>query len=430
MCSISYRILPLVSVALCACTSTDLLEDYNPPAVCPDRDVIAYPVEPPSQPVGRLSEISRDAIVASNGFAFDFYRANSAVCAENICVSPLSMCNVLAMLANGDDGNSRDEILNLIGFKTGEEGLADLNRYFRTVLSNLPNLDDTSCIFTNSVWYHPCIGIFADFQKNVAEYYNAVHIGMSPAGADGKEIVNEFVKTNTYGQIEDFIDEPIDSYVALLNTSYFKGQWKYPFDCDFTDTGTFVNIDYSESEADFMHGLARCEYAMTSDGTEAVRIPIGEDGHFSMTLILPSSQINHVPLDEALDCGNIEELESNLEERVMLINLPRFRVHYKNSHTLDILTGMGLEYSCTDTKGFRKIVDSPLPFYLDSYIHAASISVDEYGTEGAAAGSGHVDLNPDINEPVGQITFNRPFIFTIRENSTGIILFVGSIKKI
>jgi len=407
-----------------ACSAVDDEDNLQPePVICPD--ILLAPIAPPAEASASLANVSKDVVDGTNRFAVDFYLANSKLSNDNnVCVSPLSVGNVLGMIANGDNGASRDEILSLLGFETGETGLVNLNSYYQTLISNLPNLDDTACIFTNSLWYDYRIPVYQSFSQTIAKYFYALNIGISPAGVEGMEAINRFVEINTYGLIKNFLDVPMSAYVAFLNTTYFKGQWKNSFDKRLTNEHEFHNLDYSSSMVPFMHTETECEYAMAEDGTEAIRLPYGKEGkNFSMTLILPSSQINHVPLDEALSNDNLQQLESKFKFKQLFISMPKFEIENKNNDTLNILIEMGLDKACNPSYGFPLIVDHNKAFYLDNFIHATKIIVNEDGTEGAGA-------SIDDGNGVQMISFDRPFIFLVREQVTGAIIFIGSVKNL
>lgn len=428
------KYLPFIALAVCSCVEMDELTDAGGNhVICPGFNVLTQPVAPPKEASAPLSSISKEATAGNNKFALDFYVASSSARDGNVCVSPFSIGNVLAMIANGDNGASRDEILSLFGFKSGEEGIAELNAYYQTLLSNLPNLDETECFFTNSLWCDPQIPIRPDFEKTVSSYFYNVKLGISPQGEIGREAINQFVRTNTYRLIDNFLKDPIDSSVAFLNTSYFKGSWTYAFPEEATKEKDFLNIDNSISSVHFMKTLASCKYAKTENGTEALRLPIGkEGGDFSMTLILPTIDINHQACEEVMTEALIKEIDDNFVEKLMIVSIPRFESFTDNFNAMEILSGMGLKKTCDPDSGFPLIVDYPQPFYLNTFIHACKIKVNENGTEGAAASMGGNDLSlgNDDNPQWQEIVFDRPFVFMIRENSTGTILFIGSVKKL
>lgn len=388
-------------------------------------------VAPPSVASAPLSSIPAYAIEGFNDFSLRFYLANSESTRENVCVSPLSVGTVLAMIANGDDGMGRNEILKLLGFKESEAGLNALNKYYQTLLSNLPNIEeDISCNTTNTLWCDPSkYRIRKSFMQAITDSYYAYGIGINPSGEEGKNAINEFVGKNTHGLIDEFLTSPLKVDLAFLNTIYFKAGWSLGFNEDFTKKRPFHDICGKLKETDFMFRCNIMEYAVTGDGTEAVRLNYGKLQQFSMTCILPSS---HVSLDEALTYDNIKSINVNLKEEYMIAWLPKFEVETNNPKTLDILKGLGLEKVCGEgSRATFSLITESDEFYLDCFIHATKIKVDENGSEGAAASLGGMELTlgpGDENNAIREIVFDRPFIFYIQENTTGSILFIGSVK--
>lgn len=419
----------ITALSLTACLGETV--DYAGPEICPGvPDVpIFYPPEMASAP---LTTISQESVENSNEFALKFYLANSKECHGNVCVSPFSVGSVLAMIANGGTGVGRDEILTLLGFEASESGLNALNTHYQTLLSNLPNIEEgISCKFTNSLWCDPMKHpINESFMQTISDHYYAGKIDFAPGGESGKEAINRFVSKNTNGLIKEFLTSPLDIELAFLNTSYFKAGWSYPFFKDKTSKEDFHDIDYKKQNIDFMVNRAILEYAQTEDGTEAVRLNYGDKRQFSMTLILPTTQINHVALDEVLTADNVRQINSNLKHMDIVVKLPKFEVELNNPNTLRILKEIGLEEVCTGKALFSMISENN-PFFLKCFVHATKLKVDEEGTEGAAASLGGMDYaspGDEIHQKPRKIVFDRPFIFYIQEKTTGSILFIGSVK--
>ncbi len=379
-----------------------------------------------------LSTVSSESVEGSNEFALNFYLASSRECHGNVCVSPFSVGSVLAMIANGGTGTGRDEILTLLGFEASASGLNALNTHYQTLLSNLPNIEDgISCNFTNSLWCDPTQHpINESFMQTISDHYYAGKIDFAPGGESGKKAINQFVSKNTNGLIKEFLTSPLDIELAFLNTSYFKAGWTYPFFKEKTSKEDFLDIDYKKQKTDFMVNRAILEYAQTEDGTEAVRLNYGNKRQFSMILLIPTTQINHVALDEVLTADNVRQINSNFKHMDMKVKLPKFDVELNNPYTIDILREIGLDQVCTG-KAFFSMISEDKPFFLKCFVHAAKLKVDEEGTEGAAASLGGMDFaspGDEIPEKPHEIVFDRPFIFYILENTTGTILFIGSVK--
>ncbi|MDE5839723.1 MAG: hypothetical protein K2H49_02270 [Muribaculaceae bacterium] len=424
----------LISMLLSSCAgeTVDYTEPPVPNPIIPEEipDVV-----PPSMASAPLDKISGEAIANINDFSLRFYLANSEKNHDNVCVSPLSVGSVLGMMANGDNGLARNEILKTMGFKENEDGLGELNFCYQTLISNLPNMDeDVCCNITNTLWCDPnYYYIRKSFMQTISDSYYATGIGISPRGVDGKEAINAFVSRNTNGLIDNFLIEPLDVTLAFLNTIYFKASWNSAFDEFLTSRNTFIDIENNELKTDFMCSCDYNLYSVTEDGTEAVRLDYGMNRKFSMTFILPSSQINHMALDEVLTPGNLDQLDRNWRGEKILLRIPKFEIEMNLPNTIDILKEIGMEKVCSQDPHavFHQITESS-DFYLKCFIHATKLKVDEKGTEGAAASlGGMVDsAGPGHENNIREINFNRPFIFYIQENTTGAILFIGSVKTL
>ncbi|MDE5871503.1 MAG: hypothetical protein K2H22_06160 [Muribaculaceae bacterium] len=428
----------ILGLLIVSCTGETV--DYTEPTVTPPES--SEPtvelsgklpdVAPPSVASAPLISIPADAIEGFNDFSRKFYLANSERSHDNVCVSPLSVGAVLGMIANGDDGVGRNEILKMLGFEESEGGLQALNAYYRTLLSNLPNIEeDITCNVTNTIWCDPSsFRIRKSFMQTITDSYYAYGIGITPGGVNGQKVINEFVDKNTNGLIKDFLSSPLNISLAFLNTFYFKAGWSQGFVEYATSKRPFLDIDGKEKDTDFMFRCDWTEYARTEDGTQAIRLNYGTQGQFSMTCVLPSSRINHTPLDEALTSDNIRSINSGMKEEYVMMWLPKFEIESNNQKTLDVLKALGMENICSGRYVFGRIAASE-DFSLTCFIHATRLKVDENGTEGAAVSLGGMDNSPGPGfeeTSIREVVFDRPFIFYIQENTTGAILFIGSVK--
>lgn len=423
--SMNRLILTALSVLtlLAAGCSNDIKEEEPPFVICPNPGPSIMPT-----PEGELTDLTRSSINHINDFGVELLKNTMKVSEGNVCVSPISVSAVLSMLANGDTGDTRDEVLTLLQFDKGQEGLDELNFYNKTILSNLPSVDPaTTYIFTNTYWHDPLVFVREDFAERIADTMFASVIDYTPAGQEGMEAINQFVEINTNGLIKNFIEKPIDNITsAFLNTTYFKGEWSDQFMEEATIEDDFLNLDGSISKAQFMR-KTWVEYAETADGTKAVRLPYG-NGNFHMTVILPTDQINHVPLLECLDHDNLEKINETLKMKHIAVELPKFESESK-AELLEVLKGMGLNKACDFKYGFDAITWNGSSV-LALFKHAVKLIVNEEGTEGAAASMGGMidSAGPDpVEIPV--VSFDRPFVYLIQENTTGAILFIGVVTN-
>lgn len=424
----------ILSLMVVSCTGETV--DYTEPVI--NTPVNSEPAElpkvsPPDVASAPLSTISHEAVEYSNEFALKFYLANSENTRGNICVSPFSVGSVLGMIANGDDGDARNEILKILGFEESEEGLIEANTYYQTLISNLPNIEeDISCFVTNTLWCDPALFLIRKpFMETLLEYYYTTKIDISPKGEDGKEAVNKFVSQNTNGLINEFLTTPLNVDLAFLNTIYFKAGWDVGFCEDRTSERTFYDINNKENKIDFMSNYSIMGYALKEDGTKAVMLNYGARKQFSMTFILPPLDVDFDSLDDVITTDNINWINGNINPELMMLTMPKFEIELNNPNTLDILKKIGLE-KIVDGKASFDLISEGNKCSLQCFVHATKLKVDENGTEGAAVSLGGFDVSlgggeEDFNY-FREIVLNRPFIFYIQENTTGAILFIGSVK--
>lgn len=392
----------------------------------PEKIIVTCPVNP--SPVGSITDLTRSNIDCVNEFALELLKTTESKFPGNICLSPVSISAVISMLANGDDGEVRDELLTLLGFGNGSEGLAGLNNFNRVMLSNISYLDPaTTCVFTNSYWHNPNMIIRDDFKNKIAESMFASVYAQTPSGEEGKEAINKFVETFTNGMIKNFIERPLNDITsAFINTIYFKGEWSEEFYKEKTIKNDFRNLNGSLSKVDFMY-KEEFEYGETEDGTKAVRLPYG-NGSFYMTAILPSDKFNHTPLLECLDNDNLTQLNGTFRKTYHhSLLFPKFESSNK-ADMIEVLKKMGLSKACDVRYGFNSIVEDGSDPVLKLFLHASKVIIDESGTEGAAASmAGMIDSASPDPVPLEPLVFNRPFIYLIQEKTSGIILFIGAV---
>ena len=402
---------------LSACSNEADLADYN--------DIKTNPVKAiwPDRP---LKSIGESNALKANEFATEIFKKAYAKKQGNTCISPGSVFLTLAMTANGDDGESRDEILNILGYTTGEDGLLELNAYCNALLVEATDFNgDTQCGFTNSLWHSPDFNLLPSFTDNLQDIFGAVDVDIWLGDESGRTALNKFVEENTRGMIKDFLKTPLQVDLGILNTTYFKGTWKQKFDKKHTYNGKFQNTDGSTSNTSFMTLTDIMAYSYSEDAT-AVSLPYAGD-RYTMTLIMPDSDIDFHDMIRNLDGKEFNAISTRLRSGKVELKLPKFE-HESNSNIIRILQEMGLDHTCFP--GIMNAADDPLE--LSVFQHAVKITVDEKGTEGGASSLGGFFAtsvpNPEAM-PIEPISFDRPFIYIIRDNISGTVLFMGAVTS-
>lgn len=378
-----------------------------------------------------LPEGTRAITESGNDFSFRLFREIASSTDDNTAISPLNVMNTLAMLANGDNGECRDEILRVLGRGTGESELRGLTAYCNALLTQLPEADRTTELrFANSFWYSPGITLNGAFTDILSEQFSADLINKSVGGTEGMGLVNEWVRSKTRGLIDELLTKPLGEGAgsALLDAVYFKGMWKDKFDKSLTSDAIFHNADGSETEARFM--FREGEYLYTAlDNMRAIRLPYG-NGNFRMTVILPEGENSIEDLVSTLGAETLADLdrEANLAE--VKLYLPKFECGY-NKNVQEYLKNLGA-VRLFFAPGLNSVCPPIIePFVAGLFRHAVTVRVDEEGSEAAAASLvPDLLISPGPAYDVGEMRVDRPFIFIISETTTGAILFIGQITHL
>lgn len=369
---------------------------------------------------------SESLIVASNNIrAFDmleFYNQNTAD--DNIIIAPLSAQFTLGMLANGAGGNTLDELNNALGISS----LSEFNSLNKRLLKQLPQVDKKSCFkAANSLWLQNGFDVLPSYYSSVSDYYQAEAATLDLTSFDGINKINQWCSSKTDGVISQIVTEPYndDISLVLLNALYFKGEWSQPFDSSKTIEGDFYNADGSKSSVDKMCDKKIVDY-YENEKLKMIRLNYGNSA-YRMTFILPNK---NVILSDAI--ANIDKTDwdpwskrgRNLAK--CDLQLPKFKIEFFTE--LDsYLKSLGIK----DIYEPQKVDLSSLsmtPVYVSGVCQKSKIEIDERGTVAASAtiiGDSWVNLYEN-----SEFFVDRPFIFVIDEQSTGVILFVGAVNKL
>ncbi|MDR2469176.1 MAG: serpin family protein [Tannerella sp.] len=399
----------LSGVILWACRSSDGTDE-----TLPDEPLIELRME---------EKVEKD-----NAFALDLFKTAYANTRDaNLFLSPLSVSMALNMILNGAAGATADEMktaLRAEGYTSGQ-----LSEYSRTLRQTLTEADPaTEVNIVNSIWYRdgfPVKDAFLDVNRT---YFDAEVAALDFASPSALTTINNWCAAQTKDKIKTIIDEiPEEAVMYLVNAVYFKGIWKTEFDRNSTVKGYF----YPETGAQTQVDLMRQEetYPYTSDETaEWLEAPYGNEA-FSMVLILPRRDKTVADVIDLLDSDmwNRKMTELAGVRRKMQLFLPRFKVECKYGLQEKILPDMGMKLPfLIDAADFSGIANIGQPLYLSKVIHKTFVEVNEEGAEAAAVTSGGMATA----ESAPGFFVDKPFLFAIREQSTGVILFIGKIGEI
>lgn len=341
--------------------------------------------------------------------------------AKNTMVSPFSISQALLMAYNGADGKTKKEFASLLNTK--EVSIDELNKTHQK-LSKLLVRHDQKVLFSiaNSIWYDNKFPVKKPFVEVNKSYYNAEVSKLNFGDIKTVNKINGWVANKTNQKIKKIIDRIDPSEVLfLINAIYFKADWQHKFDKSLTTQKTFITSKNSKIKVPMMVTESSFNYAQNNYG-EIVELPYGR-GKFSMLLIRPKKKINE--LISKINSEKLTEWNREMNKQKVIVNLPKFEFSYKKKLN-ETLQEMGLLQAFQNNANFTKISD--ISIKISKVLHKTYIKTDEKGSEAAAVTSiGVVMTSAEPQKTI--ITFDKPFVFIIREKDTSTILFAGKVEN-
>ena len=358
-------------------------------------------------------------------FDFDFFEAvNREQGDRNFVVSPLSASMLLSMLANGES----DEVQQQICDALGTDDVATLNTLAKEYQNWLPRADrNVRLSLANSVWYTQDLKLNPAFSSVVSEFFDAPAYARDFSNSDALiRDINKWASQKTNGLIPEFLKTMDANTVAFLfNAMYFKGKWTDKFDKKETVSETFHGL---KGDADVMMMYNRHDRAYAwGEDFQAVSLGFGE-GRLSARVIMPDEGVD---LNEFIADGRIAEvIRQRFEEYDVKLGLPRFKITPQSNMNLDkVFAELGIEGLAAPHKS--RIFDGGSNT-LTRCNQQCTAEFNEEGAEAAAVTDGEIGVTAPGPNQYGyvEVTFNRPFVFLIMENTTGRVLFAGKVANL
>jgi len=374
-----------------------------------------------------LTKGEQSVLEGNNEFAFNLLK--EVVKDENeqgnIFISPLSATLALAMLNNGAAGATQEEIQQALGY--GEVARKDVNTYFQKMVKAMQDLDDvTTFESANSIWISNDFPALQDFKDVNQTYYEAEIANVDFTDPTTENVINSWVADKTHDRITSVPYSPA-TVMELINALYFNAPWTLPFDESLTKDATFYNEDGTTSEIPMMTFGKEImfNYSMRPS-YQVLELPYGNEA-FGMVLLLPNEGVSAESVVEDLDAAAWEDLQTRLMASSVEVYLPRLKLEYTRLLN-DDLAALGMTSMFSPLADFSLI--SPWSFAVSAVLQKTFIEVKETGTEAAGATViiGVTSSGDAIRTPV--LEFNRPFVYFIKEKSTGSIFFAGVTRKL
>ena len=374
-----------------------------------------------------LSTAQEKRVNQDNEFAFDLLKKTITASGEtNVFISPLSVSIALGMAWNGANGQTKTEMETAL--KMSGMSITEINDYYKIMQSTMPTIDPTTKLnIANSLWYKTGFVVKQDFLKVNADYFGAYVKELDFSKAWAVDTINNWCAKKTNNLIQKPLDQiPSDAVMYLVNAIYFKGIWRKHFETKNTVEANFTNETGNLMKVNMMYQKDTFAYA-ADDYAQYLDMPYGNKA-FSMTVILPNDGKTTNDVLNYLTTNIWNNRLQTMPLKVVEVYMPRFKNENQFS-LVDPLKAMGMNLAFTDLADFSNIADTSLK--ISKVIHDTYIEVTEEGTVAAAVTIiGIVTSAMPMPEPIPVFKVNKPFLFVIREKSTGVILFIGKMGSV
>ncbi len=380
----------------------------------------------PGDPVPvELTLKQKEVVDSANKFAFDIFKpvVNETKGSENIMISPFSITSALSMVLNGTAGETYDAVRHTLRYdgKTIEE----VNETYLRLMEEMIPVDPRVVMeIANSVWVEKRLVVKEPYINALKTWYLAEARNIDVTDPNAVDIVNSWIEEKTHDRIQDMLDylSP-DLAMLLINAIYFDGKWRYRFDAEDTQNRPFYITPGESVQVPMMYQEENFAVAGTANAT-LVELPYGQ-GNYSMVVMLPDEGVSLPEVAATLSSEEWEEWMHQLSygSSEVQLSLPKFEYEYKRSLNDDLVRlGMGVAFD-PDNADFSNITDQDI--FISRVLHQTFIKTDEEGTEAAAATV--VEFEFTSIPSITVVNVNRPFLYFIRETTTGTIVFMGQV---
>jgi serpin B len=370
-----------------------------------------------------------DALVAGNTeFALDVYRSLArAKPDENLFLSPHSISIALAMLYGGARGDTESQMAEALHLALPQ---GDLHRAVNALDLQLSSAaeGDFKLHIANALWAQTGYEFLPDYLDLLAEDYGAgmrlLDFKTKPEPARSE--INDWVSRQTERKIENLIPRGVINdltRLVLTNAIYFDADWRSKFEPRATRREPFTLLDGGSVTVDMMHQSHGFDYA-EGDGWQAVSLPY-KGGEFSLVVVLPE-RARFEEVEAGIDGDRVQGILGDLEPRQVRLSMPK--LDYGATFSLKgTLSALGMSDAFDPLKADLSGMDGTRDLSVTEVLHKALVKVDEEGTVAAAATAVIVGVTSAPPMDVVKMVIDHPFLFLIRHDETGAILFLGRV---
>lgn len=346
---------------------------------------------------------------------------------DNTVCSPLNIWFALAMLGEVTDGNTRQQILDVLNVKDTEQLQKAAEMLFMSSYADTPALTSR---LADSFWLNQSVSYKEETLNTLAQkYFASSHVG-TPGTPEMDEALQKWTDFNTGGELSEYaknlkLDE--STVLALVSAIYYKASWMDEFEQQNTTRNIFHGTK-GDTETLMMNGM-RSMGVLEKDSFRAVRFPLTDSGY--MYFFLPSENNPDALVNDPEVYRTLREECTDAEWTYAMVDfkIPKFRVS-ADTDLLEVLQKAGITDALDPAKSdFTPLTDDSDEIYVSGGEHAAMVEIDEQGVTGAAF-TMMANANGGIfNNQVIEFHVDRPFFFAVTSVDHS-ILFSGIIRNL
>jgi serpin B len=400
--------------------------DANMQVMTPEEEATPA-VDAPAASDAEVTEL----VDGNTAFAFDVYQALRAG-DDNLFYSPYSISMALAMTYAGARGETERQMAETLRFLLSQSRLPPAFHALQVDLAQRAQTaggeedEGFQLNIANALWGQEGEPFRTSFLQVLDAAYGAGMRSLDFAAApeQARITINDWVADQTEDKIQDLVPPgAIDALTRLVltNAIYFNAAWANPFEPDATEDGAFTLLDGGQVTVPLMQQTASIPYA-AGDGWQAVEL-MYQGFELSMVILLPQAG-EFEAFESTLDAVQVDAILAELGYQSVALAMPRFE--FESSWSLkETLVEMGMPAAFSGAADFSGMSDRS-GLFIGDVIHKAFVSVDEAGTEAAAATAVIMPTSAGPQEAV-EVRIDHPFLFLIRDIPTGAVLFVGRV---
>ena len=340
---------------------------------------------------------------------------------ENTVYSPISLYVALGMLTELTDGQTRQQVMDLLDAADGEALRQQIRKLWMSVYQD----GDAVCRLANAAFLRENADVKQTAVDTLAQWYYASSYRLPMGTAEADEAIASWLNQQTGGLLSEAAGEirtEPENLLRLYNTIYYKAGWREPFESSQTETDTFTAADGGKQQADFLHKRDEGSYRKGEGYTAApMALRYGQ-----MVFVLPEEGVTPESLLQRQ--GFLSELAGDYDRAERVWSVPKFDV----KSTVDLkgaLQALGVTDAFDEVKAdLTPLTDDDA--VVTSVMQAARVKIDEEGVEAAAYTEIVADNTAAIEPPpVVEMDLDRPFLFVIFDGNH-VPLFVGTVQTV